>query len=82
MAKKKLLPWSERLALKVRSNSRNSSGSGWWIFGTSPDLSCELGYSRSIRESWAEVAQTDVEDPESLQRGFQGAHAVFCVTFF
>ena len=30
----------------------------------------------------AEVVAADVNDPESLRRAFEGAHGVFCVTFF
>ena len=30
----------------------------------------------------AEVVPADVDDPESLQRAFHGAHGAFCVTFF
>ena len=30
----------------------------------------------------AEVVATDVDDPASLEKAFEGAHGVFCVTFF
>ncbi len=30
----------------------------------------------------AELVLADVDDPESLQRAFQGAHGAFCGTFF
>ncbi len=38
--------------------------------------------ARELAKAGAEVVAADVDDPESLKRAFQGAHAAFCVTFF
>ena len=38
--------------------------------------------ARALAERGAEVVAADVDDPASLRRAFEGAHAAFCVTFF
>ncbi|MGC4046796.1 MAG: NmrA/HSCARG family protein [Armatimonas sp.] len=38
--------------------------------------------ARALSALGAEVVQADVDDLESLERAFQGAHGAFCVTFF
>ncbi len=38
--------------------------------------------ARALASLGAEVVAGDVDDEASLQRAFQGAHGVFCVTFF
>lgn len=38
--------------------------------------------ARELAALGAEVVAADVDDPESLRKAFQGAHAAFCVTFF
>jgi uncharacterized protein YbjT (DUF2867 family) len=42
----------------------------------------ESDKARELRRLGAEVVAADVDDPESLRRAFQGAHGVYCVTFF
>jgi uncharacterized protein YbjT (DUF2867 family) len=38
--------------------------------------------AKELASLGAEVVQADVDDADSLQRAFQGAHGAFCVTFF
>jgi uncharacterized protein YbjT (DUF2867 family) len=38
--------------------------------------------ARKLRALGAEVVAADVDDRQSLEAAFQGAHGVFCVTFF
>jgi len=38
--------------------------------------------AKELEKLGAEVVEADVDDVESLKRAFQGAHGVFCVTFF
>ncbi|HWS15741.1 MAG TPA: NmrA/HSCARG family protein, partial [Candidatus Methylomirabilis sp.] len=35
-----------------------------------------------LKKLGAEVVEVDIDDVESLKRGFHGAHGAFCVTFF
>jgi uncharacterized protein YbjT (DUF2867 family) len=38
--------------------------------------------AKALAKLGAEVVAADVDDAESLKRAFQGAHGVYCVTFF
>jgi len=38
--------------------------------------------AKELQQMGAEVVAVDIDDVESLKRAFQGAHGVFCVTFF
>jgi len=38
--------------------------------------------ARELARLGAEVVAADVDDPESLKRGFAGAHGAYCVTFY
>jgi uncharacterized protein YbjT (DUF2867 family) len=38
--------------------------------------------AKALARAGAEVAAANVDDPASLRRAFDGAHAAFCVTFF
>ena len=38
--------------------------------------------AKELAKLGAEVVAADVDDVESLKRAFQGAHGVYCVTFF
>lgn len=38
--------------------------------------------AKEMARGGAEVVEADVDDAESLERAFAGAHAAFCVTFF
>ena len=38
--------------------------------------------AKALAQAGAEVVAADVDDVESLERAFAGAHGVFCVTFF
>ena len=40
------------------------------------------GKSRELAALGAEVVAGDVDDPDSLRRAFEGAHGVYCVTFY
>ncbi|TVY07749.1 NmrA/HSCARG family protein [Paenibacillus cremeus] len=40
------------------------------------------GSARSLAEAGAEVVAADLDDPDSIQRAFDGAYGAFCVTFF
>ena len=44
------------------------------------DVSSEK--ARALADAGAEVMATDVDDPATLRRAFEGAHGAFCVTFF
>jgi len=38
--------------------------------------------AKELKKLGAEVVEADIDDVESLKRAFDGAHGVFCVTFF
>jgi uncharacterized protein YbjT (DUF2867 family) len=38
--------------------------------------------AKALAEAGAEVVAADVDDAKSLKKAFEGAHGVFCVTFF
>lgn len=38
--------------------------------------------AKALADMGAELVQTDIDDPASLRRAFDGADAVYCVTFF
>ena len=38
--------------------------------------------AKALADAGAEVMQTDIDDPDSLRRAFDGAYGAFCVTFF
>ena len=38
--------------------------------------------AKALADAGAEVVQTDIDDPDSLRRAFDGAYGAFCVTFF
>ncbi len=38
--------------------------------------------AKALAEAGAEVVKADVDDVKSLKKAFEGAHGVFCVTFF
>ena len=40
------------------------------------------GKAKALAEAGAEVVAGDVDDVKSLKKAFEGAHGVFCVTFF
>jgi uncharacterized protein YbjT (DUF2867 family) len=40
------------------------------------------GKAQALAALGAEVVHADIDDPASIQRAFEGAHAAFCVTFF
>jgi uncharacterized protein YbjT (DUF2867 family) len=38
--------------------------------------------AKALAKSGAEVVSTDIDDPRSVQKAFQGAYGAYCVTFF
>lgn len=42
----------------------------------------ESDKAKALAELGAEVVVGDLDDPESIERAFQGAHGAFCVTFY
>ena len=38
--------------------------------------------AKALADAGAEVVQTDIDDPDSVRRAFDGAYGAFCVTFF
>jgi uncharacterized protein YbjT (DUF2867 family) len=54
--------------------------SGFAVRALTRDVNSEK--AKALRKLGAEVVAADVDDVESLERAFQGAHGAFCVTFF
>ncbi len=63
----------------VRAIQNDPSG-GFVARAITRDISSDK--AQELAALGAEVVAADVDDPESLQRAFAGAHGAFCVTFF
>ena len=55
-------------------------GGGFGVRALTRDPTSEK--ARALAQAGAELVAGDVDDPASLARAFEGAHAAFCVTFF
>jgi uncharacterized protein YbjT (DUF2867 family) len=58
----------------------NDKSGGFAVRALTRDAGSEK--ARQLAKLGAEVVAADVDDLESLKRGFQGAYGVYCVTFF
>lgn len=63
----------------VRAIVRDVSG-GFTVRALTRNVNADK--ARELAKLGAEVAAADVDDVESLQQAFRGAHGAFCVTFF
>ena len=58
----------------------NDAQGGFSVRALTRDINSEK--AKALASHGAEVVAADVDDAESLNRAFAGAHGVFCVTFY
>jgi uncharacterized protein YbjT (DUF2867 family) len=63
----------------VRAILKNAD-SGFAVRALTRDVNSDK--AKVLAKMGVEVVAADVDDPESLRKAFQGAHAAFCVTFY
>src|SRR5512134_2625042 len=63
----------------VRAIARDS-GAGFSVRALTRDI--ESDKAKALARIGAELVEADVDDEASLRRAFEGAHGVYCVTFF
>jgi uncharacterized protein YbjT (DUF2867 family) len=56
------------------------AGGGYTVRALTRDAGSDK--AKELKRLGAEVVEVDIDDVESLERAFRGAHGVFCVTFF
>lgn len=59
---------------------QSDPGGGFKARALTRDVNSEK--AKALAESGVEVVAADVDDPESLDRAFDGAYGAYCVTFF